>query len=245
MKYLLSIFTLILLCTACNQKPTAKGILAQAIETHGGTKVTNARISFDFRNKHYKANYDNGNYTLSRQFSDSLGNTIIDVLTNAKFERTINDTLANVTEEWKAKYSNSVNSVFYFFRLPFNLTDPAALLVYLGTGEIDGIIYHKVKVTFNQEGGGEDFDDKFVYWFNTNTYTLDYFAYEYATDGGGKRFRKAINQRKENGWLVSDYINYKPKDLGINIEQYDAYFSENGMKKLSEIANKNVRVSYN
>ncbi len=245
MKYLYSILALTLFFTSCNTAPTAEEILAKAIEAHGGSKVNNSTVSFDFRKIHYKASYNNGNYELTRYLKDSLDNAIIDVLTNTKFERTINDTLVNVTDKWAKKYTNSVNSVFYFFKLPFNLTDPAAIITYVGTGSIDGVEYHKVKVAFSEEGGGEDFEDLFVYWFNTNTYALDYLAYEYATDGGGKRFRKAVNQRKVNGWLMSDYINYKPKDLKVSIEEYDVYLSENGLKKISEIVNKNVEVAYN
>lgn len=245
MKYIIFIFSLALLITSCTEEPTAQNILAKAIEAHGGAKINNSQVSFDFRKIHYKANFNEGNYELSRYLSDSLGNVIKDVLTNANFERSINDTIVEVTDEWAKKYSNSVNSVFYFFRLPFNLQDPAAILTYLGKGTIDHVNYYKVKVAFNEEAGGDDFDDLFVYWFNADTYTLDYFAYEYATDGGGKRFRKAINKRNENGWLVNDYINYKPKDLTIDIEQYDQYFSSGGLKKLSKIVNKNVKVVYN
>ena len=245
MKYLLSFFTLGLLIASCTPAPTAETILTNAIEAHGGNKVANSHVSFDFRDKHYKANYNDGHYTLSRHFSDTLGNKIIDKITNSSFKRFVNDTIAPQTDEWVTKYSNSVNSVFYFFRLPHNLQDPAAILTFIGKGSIDGISYNKVKVAFCEVGGGEDFDDVFVYWFNEDTHTLDYFAYEYATSGGGKRFRKAFNQRNENGWLVNDYINYKPKDLEVNIEEYDVYFSENGLIKLSEIVNKNVKVTYN
>ena len=234
-----------ILLSACTTEPTADEILANAIKVHGGDKVYNSTISFDFRTKHYKGNYTNGSYQLSRHFSDSLGNKYIDILTNDGFKRTINDSLVNITEEWIGKYSSSINAVFYFFRLPFNLKDEAVILSYLGQGVIDGTNYYKLKVTFAEEGGGEDFDDVFVYWFNTKTYTLDYLAYEYATDGGGKRFRKTFNQRDENGWLINDYINYKPYDLKVNIADYDKYYEENGFKKLSEIVNKNVKVSYN
>ena len=245
MKYLIAILAISLSISSCKQEPTAQEVLTKAIEAHGGAKVNNSTVSFDFRKIHYEAKYSNGTYELARYLSDTLNNKIVDVLSNTRFERTINDTVAIVSNEWVTKYSNSVNSVFYFFRLPFNLQDPAAILQYVGQGSIDEKLYHKVKVSFLEEGGGVDFDDLFVYWFNSETYTLDYFAYEYSTDGGGKRFRKAINQRTENGWLVNDYINYKPKNLEIDIENYDTYYAEGGFKKLSEIVNKNVAVTYN
>ena len=245
MKSILFFLGTILFISSCTQDPTAQEILTKAIEAHGGNKVNNSKVSFDFRKIHYEASYDNGNYELVRYLSDTLNNKIVDVISNSFFEITINDSIVNVTDEWVKKYSNSVNSVFYFFRVPFNLQDPAAIIQYVGQGTINEELYYKVRVSFEEEGGGEDFDDLFVYWFNAKTFTLDYFAYEYSTDGGGKRFRQAINQRSENGWLVNDYINYKPNNLEIDIENYDVYFAEEGFKKLSSIVNENVVVVYN
>ena len=244
MKSFFPIIFCFLVATSCQNEPDVETILQKSIDAHGGNSVYNSHISFNFRNNQYDAIYNKGNYTLTRTFVDSLNTKIKDVLTNTNFERTVNDTLVTVTDAWKIKYSNSINSVIYFFRLPFNLKDPATKLTLLGTSKIETKEYYKVKVFFSEEGGGEDFSDQFVYWFNTKTYTLDYFAYEYSTSGGGKRFRKAINQRKINGLLVSDYINYEPKNLDIEIEHYDTYFEEDGLKKLSEIVNKNVRVTY-
>jgi len=244
MNYLSIIFSALIILSSCKKEPTAKEIIQRAIEAHGGDKVYNSQFSFDFRDKHYEADYKNGNYLLTRQFTDSVGNSIKDALSNKLFGRTINDTLTVISKEWEIKYANSVNSVFYFFRIPFNLIDPAVILTYLGKTSIDNTEYYKVKITFSKTDGGEDFSDQFVYWFNSQTYILEYFAYEYATSGGGKRFRKAINQRMVNGWLVSDYINYEPFNLEIDIEQYDSYFEEEGFKKLSEIINTNVEVTY-
>ncbi|MCB0505382.1 MAG: hypothetical protein KDC58_07740 [Cyclobacteriaceae bacterium] len=244
MKYFLYLGVILLVTTSCQTDPSAQEIIDRSIEAHGGSKVYNSKFSFDFRDKHYEAVYINGDYTLSRQFTDSLNNQIKDVLTNSGFERSINDTLIILTDDWKTKYSNSVNSVIYFFRLPFNLTDPAVNLTYLGKGKIEGKTYFKIKVAFAKEAGGEDFTDQFVYWFNTQTYTMDYMAYEYATSGGGKRFRKAYNQRSINGWLISDYHNYEPLDISIDIEVYDQYFEKGGLKNLSEIVNRNVNVEF-
>jgi len=243
MHYLSIIFSALLIFS-CQKEPTANEIILKAIEAHGGEKVYSSQFSFDFRDKHYIGNYSNGNYTLTRQFADTAGNTIKDILTNQHFERTINDTLAVITKEWETKYANSVNSVFYFFRLPFNLNEPAVISTYLGKASIENTNYLKVKITFSETGGGEDFTDQFVYWFNSETFELEYFAYEYATNGGGKRFRKAINQHTVNGWLVSDYINYEPKNLDVDISQYDTYFEEGGLNKLSKIINENIQVIY-
>lgn len=245
MKIFFQLLVVSLVVSACSYQPTAEEILNNAIKAHGGNKTYNATVSFNFRDKHYVGVYKNGHYKLSRHFSDSLGNILVDKLTNSEFERSINDKVVALSDEWADKYSNSVNSVFYFFKLPFNLKDEAVILTYLGVASIENQNYYKLKVTFGEEGGGEDFDDVFVYWFNTETYTLDYLAYQYVTSGGGKRFRKAFNQRAVNGWIVSDFINYKPKDLNVDIADYDVYYAEDGFKKLSKIINKNVEISYN
>jgi hypothetical protein len=180
---------------------------------------------------------------LQRTFSDSTGQ-FIDKLTNDGYSRTHNDSLVTLDEEWAGKYSRSVNSVIYFFRIPFVLKDEAVKPELLGTITINDHTYYKVRVSFSEEGGGDDFDDSFIYWINQESYSIDYLAYSYSTDGGGKRFREAINPRTINGLYAVDYINYKPNDMDIAIEEYDKYFLEGGMKELSRIENENISIEY-
>ena len=51
-----------------------------------------------------------------------------------------------------------------------------------------------------------------MYWFNKETFKPDYLAYDFHTDGGGVRFRKAYNERYVDGIRFVDYENYKPRD---------------------------------
>lgn len=236
---ILSIFSIS--CT--QQPPTAEAIINNTIEAYGGDKVFNSLVEFDFRDKHYVSNYHNYRFSLKRIFSDSTGN-IIDELTNDGFTRLRNGSPVELDEEWTGKYSRSVNSVIYFFRVPFVLKDPAVIAKYLGEAVINENSYHKISVSFTEEGGGEDFDDSFIYWINKENYFIDYLAYSYSTDGGGKRFRKAINPRVVNGLRVVDYINYKPADLSVPIADYEAYFEKGGLEELSRIENKNVSIVY-
>ena len=59
-------------------------------------------------------------------------------------------------------YSASVNSVHYFAVLPYGLDGKAVNKTYVNKVDIKGKSYHKIKVTFNEEGGGEDFEDVFM-----------------------------------------------------------------------------------
>ena len=228
---------------ACNQEKTAEEIVSAAVQAHGGDQVYNSQVDFDFRDKHYTAMYKDGHYKIERLFEDSVG-IIHDVLANEGFFRTINDSSVVLDEKWTGKYSRSVNSVVYFFRIPFVLTDPAVKLHHLGSSTIKGQEYFKIEATFGKEGGGDDYDDLFIYWINSESFTVDYFAYSYSTDGGGKRFREAINPRTVNGWLFVDHINYEPADLEVPLDEYDRYFEQGGMKELSRIQNLNIEVKY-
>ena len=225
------------------QSPTAEQLINKSVEAYGGEKVFNSVIEFDFRKRHYIARYHNQQYSLKRIFSDSTGH-IIDELNNDGFTRLQNDSLVSLNEEWQGKYSRSVNSVVYFFRIPFVLRDEAVISEYLGKAKIKNKDYHKILVKFTEEGGGEDFDDTFVYWINTENYLIDYLAYSYSTDGGGKRFREAFNPRTVNGLHVADYINYEPQDTTVPITAYEEYFEQGGLKELSRIENHNVSITY-
>jgi len=240
-QYLLPV--LILISISCTKQLTIDEVIDQTISAYGGDSVYNSLIEFDFRDKHYVAKYHNYKYEFKRSFSDSLGQ-IVDVLNNDGFERTIDDSVVVVNEEWQGKYSRSINSVVYFFRIPFIMKDGAVQPKLIGETTIKDQDYYKVVISFSEDGGGEDFDDLFVYWINKSNFFIDYLAYSYSTEGGGKRFREAINPRNIDGLQIVDYINYKPKDMQVSIEDYDSYFLEGGMKELSRIENRNVSIEY-
>jgi hypothetical protein len=166
-----------------------------------------------------------------------------DVLNNTGFKRFLNNEEVDVDPEWAVRYSNSINSVAYFAFLPFGLNDAAVIKEYLGEEEIQGEKYFKILVTFRQEGGGEDFNDVFVYWINKQTYGMDYFGYTYETDGGGIRFRQAVNSRKINGIRFSDYINFQGSKKEANVSELAKLFESSKLEKLSEINLTHVEVN--
>ena len=219
MKYFYASFILFI-ALGCDKEPTVNEIIDNSISAYGGQKVFNSAVDFDFRERHYMAKYHNYKFQLKRTFSDSTGR-YVDELNNDGFTRTRKDLLVVLDEEWTGKYSRSVNSVIYFFRIPFVLKDGAVNPELLDAATIKGQGYYKLRVSFSEEGGGDDFDDSFIYWINKDNFLIDYFAYSYSTDGGGKRFREAINPRTVNGLYAVDYINYEPRDLNIAIENYD------------------------
>lgn len=241
LKYLIAVCVLFIACKT-EKVETANTIVNKTIEVSGGKKYTVAEVEFDFRDKHYKSLRRNEIYQYERVFKDSI-QVIRDVLNNRGFQRFIDNKEVVVADTMSVKYAASVNSVHYFALLPYGLNDAAVIKNKLGEVSINGKNYHKIKVTFQEEGGGEDFEDVFLYWINTETYTIDYLAYSYQEASGvGIRFREAYNIRTVNGLRFVDYNNFKPADENLNLFDTDKAFENGKLKLLSKIELKNIDV---
>lgn len=237
MKLFTALLLLIATLVACEpgEISQAQQVVDQAIESHGGDNFDQAHFRFRFRDRTYEWQRKGGRFEYKRIFTDSIGHQTTDILNNNGFTRLVEGTEVEVPQERADAYSNSVNSVIYFALLPYRLNDEAVQKEYLGETEIRGTPYHKIKVSFDQEGGGEDFEDEFIFWFHIDRYTMDYMAYSYQTEGGGMRFREAYNPRIIGGILWQDYINYKPATEDASLERLDEFYEQGRLKELSRI----------
>jgi len=229
---------------SASQKKTSKHkgqeVIDQAIIAHGQHLFENATLSFLFRDKQYSARRSDAEYTYTRSFKN--GSALIeDMLINSTdFSRKKNDVSIEIEKEWAEKYSRSINSVLYFFQLPYLLNDLAVKKIDQGIKQIKGENYYQIKVSFQIENGGEDFEDEYLYWIDVNTFEIDYLAYNYITDGGGVRFRSAINKRRVNGLLVQDYINYAPLNKKIPLSSLITEFEKGALIERSRIINSDI-----
>jgi len=220
-------------CADKKSEINAQQIVDKAITIAGGELYDTSDISFTFRDRKYEVAHHSKKIILKRiLITDS--SKVVDIKTGNKFERFINDTLVDLPDSLATSYGNSVNSVHYFASLPYGLNDAAVNKELLGEVSLKGTDYYKLKVTFSQEGGGDDFDDTYLYWINKTTWKADYLAYEFHVNGGGMRFREAYNERYVKGLRFVDYKNYKPKDKG-SILTIDSLYSANELELLSEI----------
>jgi len=251
--------TLIAMCS-CNSKPKkaatdtpekkevareetqpskAEQLVADAIKAHGGELYDIAHYEFMFRDKRYtfKNSKNRSRYTVS-----SIENThkIHDVLENGKLTRTVNGKVVNLSKKDDDKHTEALNSVIYFATLPHKLKDKAVNKTYEGRATIKGQDYELVHVNFDHENGGTDYDDKFLYWINTDIKTIDYLAYSYSTDNGGVRFRCAINPRTVSGIRFQDYINYEVP-IGTPLKDLSGIYEKGALKELSQIINEEIR----
>ncbi len=244
-KSLLKVFAFGVLLSqfACNSRSEVQIIVDKSIEVHGGENYANTKTEFDFRSIHYTISKTSDQFEYIREFTDSIGE-VKDVLNNEGFTRFINgakqDTLS---EERIGAFSRSVNSVAYFAFLPYGLNDPAAIKTYLGETTLNDENYHLIKVTFAQEGGGEDFDDEFLYWIGVEDFYVNFMAYSYHTDGGGVRMREVKAVKEVGGIRWQDYLNFKPENENTPVEEMQNLYESGKLELLSEIILENISVN--
>ena len=248
MKYSILILLSIVFLNCKQEKPeqlSAQAIIDNSIKISGGQYITNSNISFKFRAMTYKAIRSSGDYSLIRMQSSGK-DWIVDSLTNTGFRRSINYESVDVPDSMMTKYAASVNSVHYFSVLPFGLNDKAVNKTLLEDVSIKNSDYYTIKVTFDQYGGGEDYEDVFIYWINQDTDKVDYLAYSYdENDGKGIRFRDAYNERFVKGIRFVDYNNYKPNDTTIALTDLPLLFENKKLQLLSKIELENIDVTLN
>jgi hypothetical protein len=228
---------------SCDSRTEAEKIVDAAIDAYGGALYETSAITFDFRGTHYSIFKSPTAFEYSREFSDSTGQ-VVDVLNNEGFTRKVNGVLIDtLTEERIGAFSRSVNSVAYFAFLPYGLNDAAAIKTYLGKTTIKGKEYHQVKVTFQAEGGGDHFEDEFLYWFGVDDSQMDYMAYSYHTDGGGVRMRDVRATREVGGIRFQDYNNLKAARKETPLDSMQVLYETGALVKLSEINLENIKTS--
>lgn len=253
-------FSVLISVTACKEdqktqspdmlaptQDSAAWVVEKVFQAHASATLSNSITEFDFRDYHFKVTRKGGSFSYERTHTDSAGNAFRDVLTNAVFYSERNGERIALTEKDSSALVESVNSVVYFALLPYFLNDQAVKKTLLGACTIKGEPYFKIGVRFDQEGGGKDFQDEYVYWIHRAHFTMDYLAYSYkdskAPDGLGARFREAYNIRKAGGVRFADYRNYKPKASGRpDIYTFDQLFETGALEQLSLVELTNVKV---
>ncbi|HUH33153.1 MAG TPA: DUF6503 family protein [Daejeonella sp.] len=237
MRYRLLILPLVFL-VACTQ-PDAQRIVDRSVDYYNMEKLQDATLEFKFRNFQLRATQGEGKFKYERMFTDSTGK-VHDILTNDGFKRTVNGEEQKLDKEQIDKYSRSVNALFYFVYLPLKLNDQAVNKKYLGETLIKNKPYHKLEISFTKDGGGEDHEDIYYYWFDTADYSMDHFAYS----TGGNRFRSVSGTHEVNGVKFQDYINYQSPagDSLTPVHKYDSLYSAGKLRELSKIEMENIVV---
>ncbi len=221
----------------------AHRVVQRAIDVHGGEHFEQVQVEFRFRDHTFHVHRDRGAFRYERMGVDDEGRATREVMDNDGTRAWVGDAPVELDPDARASIETAVNSVVYFAFLPFRLDDPAVILRDLGEAELEGRVQRKIEVTFEQEGGGRDWEDRFIYWFDRERGTLDYLAYLYHTGDGGTRFRRAVNRRTLGGILIQDYENYTADPRITDVADYDRWFEDGLLTLVSEIRLEDVDVS--
>jgi hypothetical protein len=236
-----SVFTISLfLLLACQNSKnlSAEALIEASVEAHGMNEFNKKAIEFQFRNYRYSQTQDKQGLVYTRR-KNTTPNILELLHSNNVFQRTLAGEKLALSDSIALIYSESLNSVLYFFRLPLSLKDPGAIKTLMDTEQISGRTYQKVGVYFTSENGGVDHQDTFRYWFDKEIKTLDYLAYQYHTNAGGVRFRVAINRRAIEGLVFQDYENYTaPKNTPLH--DLPKMYEEGKLELVSLIANDSI-----
>ncbi len=239
---ILLLLPLLALSCAGPGDPAAQ-VVEESIRTHGGAEFERSQVTFQFREADFRVIRDQGRFLYERTFTDSDGRLIREGMENDETWREVEGERTSLSPQDRARVETAVNSVVYFGFLPFRLDDPAVVLRDLGEGEVGGEPYRKIEVTFLEEGGGGDWEDRFVYWFHARDHTLDYLAYRFDPGSDGTRFRRAVNRRSVGDIVVQDYENYAAVEDISDIAEYDALLGSDGLRLVSMVELEGVEVS--
>jgi hypothetical protein len=213
----------------------ASQVINEARAAHGVSVIDTATVQFDFRGDLYTAKRDGGLYEYSRSYLED-GVPVRDIMSNDSTYRLVDGSVAEIDERERRRIESTVNSVIYFALLPYNLGDDAVRARLLTEESIRGEPYDVIEVTFDEEGGGRDWQDRYVYWINRRNRTMDFLAYNFDDDdGGGSRFREAVNPREIAGVRFQDYLNYTVDTLRIEIERYPEYLDSDVLELVSTV----------
>ena len=147
-----------------------------------------------------------------------------------------------------ARLETAVNSVAYFALLPVPLADPAVRARALGPGKVGGETFERVEVAFAEEGGGADWEDRYVYWLRPDDGRIAYYAYTYRPDPAdtsrtetGTRFRQLLGERRVGGVLFQDWRNLTADSVGT-LERFGPLHDAGRTFEVSRVVLDSVRV---
>lgn len=207
---------------------------------HGTALLDQLIFRFTFREYTYGLTRKKYTKSYSRTKLSKEG-LLTDTLYHGKdFQRWINGKPVIVSDSLKQLYTESINAVLYFIQIPQVLNDAAVQSSYLGEVTILGEPYICLKVTFQQEGGGVDYQDEYRYWIHQKTHLIDFLAYRFYSGKGGTRFRKVSHRERVNGMIFQDYENFSPPTPFPPMDSLASLFTKGKLKKVSDIQQQEI-----
>lgn len=219
-------------------------IVDRAIEHHGGDLFTASETELDICSLsgcfHLVVRVDGGLYDYDVR-GEVRGAERRVRATNETVERWDRGEAVELDAEEQRRARNFVDARVYFPFLPYRLNDPGVYKRDLGLERWGDRELHRVKVTF-EPGSSNAADDEYLYWFDPETARLEQFAYSFAGNPGGLRFRRGHDYRRVGGILFFDQENLGLDEGGLTVDQVSPEFVAERMKPVSEVVLRDIEV---
>ncbi|MEO0557433.1 MAG: DUF6503 family protein [Bacteroidota bacterium] len=230
--------------------PEALELVERVRAQHGVGTLDHAEVTFSFRGTPFTLRRDGTTFRYARTITDDAGRQLEEVVDNTGARRFVDGVEVDLDEVEADRVMTAVNSVAYFALLPYSLTDPAVRVRALGPDSIGGQAYDRLEATFAQEGGGIDWDDRYVYWLRQPDATMDYLAYSYAVTPGdtsrnetGTRFREVLGVEEVSGVRFQNYRNLTADSIGPrDLERFGDLHDVGQTWTISDILLDSIRV---
>lgn len=227
----------------------AVALIHAAHAAHGSDLLDGHTVHFTFRGTPFTAWRDGSRFRYTRTLTDEAGRAVVQTVDDDGVHQTIDGLDAPfASDSDRAAAETAVNSVVYFALLPASLADPSVRVRSLGRDTVGGQPLDAVEVTFAQDGGGRDWEDRYVYWLHPDRHTLDFLAYTYRETPGdtaraatGHRFRRVIGTQTVGGVRFQDYENLSADSLA-RLEDYPTALAEGRLFPVSEVRTEAVRL---
>ena len=226
--FLLVIFSM-LACSVQNDGSETKKVyprtFAMGLTAHGGLEKWNASGTLKFTEgtgedlTHYTVDLKNRN-----ELIENPGHYRVGFTTDSIYYYPNRDSFPSKNPRFMH------NLRFYFFALPYVTADPGAIQEELEPAALNGIMYDRVKVTFD-EGVGVAPKDQYILWYDQDTHLLTFINYSvtYFDEANAENY-SAIRYAKwqESGGLKfpAEMIGYKWENDSLGEERYRRKFSD-------------------
>ena len=238
MNKIYSLFLVALLLSSCSSKPSKNvskeevinshtsrlpPILAKGIMAHGGIEKWNAfqTVSYELQTSSNNQEQIIDLHTRKVRITDSLF-----VLGYDGDQVWVSPNLKSFGNGSPRFYHNLY---FYFFAMPYVLTDSGIKYEDLGEQTIAGKTYHAVKVSYD-EGVGDSSEDFYIAHFNPKTGLMELLLYTvtYFTKESNKKYNALFYDWQEvNGLQVAKSIKGYKYDSGrLGDFRYEAFFND-------------------
>ena len=240
---ILILASLMLAACAPRADPGLPGIVARAIQFHGGDLYERSRMTMTITSLSgsflIETTRQGGNF--EHIITGTIGPDRVERrvrLTNDSGQEWRDGVEMELDAEGERRTRAYADARVFFPLLPYTLSGGDVRFEDRGLETWDGKELRRVRVSFTP-GTSNDADDAYTFWFDPETARVEQFGYDF---DGGLRFRKATAFNRVGGVLFSDQENYAVDGGKVPVDTLTPEYVENEMELLSTVVISDITV---